>query len=80
MTSQDAEKGVSEGFVTGHDLSRAAKANRINGALAPEGSCRSDFCQFCVNPSAAFESPTRRLFWDKPAATISFKKATVVAK
>jgi methylmalonyl-CoA epimerase len=37
-TEQLAEKGVSEGFVTGHDFSRAAKANRIKGALAPEGS------------------------------------------
>ena len=28
------------GFVTGHDFSRADKANQINGALAPEGSRR----------------------------------------
>ncbi len=27
-----------EGFVKGHDLSRAYKANEIIGALAPEGS------------------------------------------
>jgi hypothetical protein len=33
--SQAAEKLHSAGFVTGHDFSRADKANKINRALAP---------------------------------------------
>ena len=31
-----AEKLVREGFVSGHDFSRADKANKMNRALAPE--------------------------------------------
>jgi hypothetical protein len=39
-TSQALEKLNLEGLVTGHDFSRADKANQIDGALAPEGNFR----------------------------------------
>jgi hypothetical protein len=43
-------------FVKGHDFSRAAKANRIKRALAPEGSFSANFDQ-CLGFSAACLAP-----------------------
>ena len=57
---QAAESPAFEGFVTGHDFSRADKANQINRALAPEGSFAGDSREcssFCAASKSLLKNP-----------------------
>jgi hypothetical protein len=47
------------GFVTGHDFSRADKANKMNGALAPAAAHSSNSLEF-GSFSAACSGPRRQ--------------------
>jgi hypothetical protein len=65
---QAAEKLQLWGFVTGHDFSRADKANRINRALAPAQARwaksleAKPFSAACFSPGGTFRNPPYAAF------------------